>query len=201
MGMSNSLINCAGQDKSRILSLERCCWLVHSIRTSTVGPRRVTTILQRSLGAPVEWTQPAGRLQFIQNEKCIHTAKKKGRRGNKNEKHLVSVVFLGSISAPQKKKKNSLILSPALLWWRWMHLCCASFGVSSEGAPSCSQTPINRQATAPRGQLISRLSTPVSGVWTADRGDGVRDGWTAGRTFNFLHANYLWTPRAALGDV
>lgn len=32
---------------------------------------------------------------------------KKEEGGNKNEKHLVSVVFLGSISAPQKKKKKT----------------------------------------------------------------------------------------------
>lgn len=47
--------------------------------------------------------------------------------------------FLVPISAAQK-------LFPVLFWWRWMHLCCASFEVSSDGVLSWSQALINWQA-------------------------------------------------------
>ena len=85
--------------------------------------------------------------------------------------------FFLEASAPQKKKqkKNSLILYPALALMK-MNAFVLRLIWGFQWGRTELQSLINRQATAPRGQPICCLSTPVAGLWTDDRGDDVRDG-------------------------
>lgn len=105
-------------------------------------------------------------------------------------------------------KKPTLLLHPVLLWWRWVHLCTASFDATSEGALSCSQT--FHQLMSP---ALCRLPIPLprqpSSAPASGWGQTALDwawrcvGWvkTACSLWS-LYANYLQILReTAAGDV
>lgn len=83
------------------------------------------------------WEYTYGIIMDTAQTLCYSDGTWSATNGGKN--HRVSALSL-TISAAQK------LLDTVLLWWRRMHLCCASFEGSSEGALSWSQTLINWQA-------------------------------------------------------
>lgn len=101
--------------------------------------------------------------------------------------------------------KTSLLLHPVLLWWRWVHLCTASFDASSEGALSCSQTFHQLMSKALcRLPIPQRRLSPASG-WGQTALDWAWRcvGWvkTACSLWS-LYANYLQIlSETAPGDI
>lgn len=102
-------------------------------------------------------------------------------------------------------EKNLPATSSCALWWRWVHLCTASFDASSEGALSCSQTfhQLMSKGLCRLPIPLPRLS-PASG-WGQTALDWAWRcvGWvkTACSLWS-LYANYLQILReTALGDI